>query len=462
MRVLLINPPPFHRVDQYDEPDFPQLGLACLAGELEAHGIGSVAVVDAKLERLGYGEVLDRVRAFRPDVVGLTAMTNEVIQAGRVAALIKQADASIVTVIGGIHVSVLPESTMAEFSAFDLGVLGDGEVTLRELVTVLGQGGDIRKVSGLIVREGNDTVRTGVRPRVADLDRLGAPAWHLFPPARRYMFSTQRGCPFQCPFCVNPNGRRPRQRSIQRVVDEMVMLVERFGARTLYMCDEVFTLDRERTMALMDAMIRAGLPGRLEWTAATHVQCVDREVLVRMKAAGCRLIELGIESGDPDILARLHKGVTIEAVHAARRAAAEAGIPFGALMILGHPDETWRSAWRTLDLAVALNSDQTIFGVMVPFPGTLVGQMAQRGEGGYRLIARDWNDYGKQHGHAVELVNLSRRQLELLQGIGYLRVLLENGRLADFARFGWRFRREALALGIRLATGGRRHDRGRA
>jgi len=89
---------------------------------------------------------------------------------------------------------------------------------------------------------------------------------------------------------------------------------------------------------------------------------------------------------------------------------------------------------------------------MVPFPGTRIGEMAKRGEGGYRLIAKDWNDYGKQHGHAVEMQTLSRRQLELLQGLGYIRVLLENGRVVDLAKFIWQFRREAMALGKRLLS----------
>ena len=108
-RVLLVNPPPHHRVDQYDRPDFTRVGLASLAGELVARGIGPVEVVDAKFERLGFDVVLERVRRFRPDVVGITAMTYEILPAARVAELIKRASPTTVTVIGGTHVSVLPE-----------------------------------------------------------------------------------------------------------------------------------------------------------------------------------------------------------------------------------------------------------------------------------------------------------------------------------------------------------------
>ena len=455
MRVMLINPPPFQRVDQYDTPDFPRLGLACVAGALEACGIGPVAVIDAKLERLGYTEVLDRVRSFKPDIVGLTAMTNEVLQAARVAGDLKRISPSIATAIGGVHVSVLPVDTLAEFPAFDYGVVGDGEETFPDLVAALGRSGDPGALPGLVVRRDGTPRLTPARARTDDLDTFGRPAWHLFPQASRYLVSTQRGCPFTCQFCVNPNGKVVRRRSVERVVEEMRGLVERFHAQSFYLCDEVFTLDRARTHRLLDAMIAAGIPRTVCWTAATHVNCVDRELFAKMKTAGCSLCEIGIETGDLAAMAGLGKGVTIERVRAARRDAAAAGLPFGALMILGHPGETWESAQRTIDLAVELNADQTIFGIMVPYPGTAVAEMARRGESGYRLIAADWNDYNKQHGNALELTHLTRGQLELLQAMGYVKVLLGNRRFADFARFSWKFRREGMAVLSKLATGRR-------
>lgn len=453
-RVLLVNPPPHQRVDQFDQPDFTRLALACVAGELEAHGLGPVEIVDAKFERLDDGGVLDRVRRFRPDVVALTAMTNEILPAARVADLVKQLSPGIATVIGGVHVSVLPEETLVEFPVFDHGVLDDGEVTFRELVETLARGGDAGAVPGLVTRERGQPRRTAKRPRTMDLDSLAQPAWHLLPAAPRYLVSTQRGCPLHCPFCVNPNGRRVRQRSVERVVEELREITGRFGAGQVVVCDELFTLDAERTHRLLDGMIAAGLPAKLRWTACTHARFLDRDLLAKMKAAGCVLCEVGIETGDPDVMSKMGKAVTLERVRAVRRDAAEVGLPFGALMILGHPGETWESARRTIDFAVELNAEQTLFGIMVPYPGTKVAEMARRGENGYRLIAEDWNDYGKQHGHALELEGLSRARLELLQSLGYVKVLAANGRFADLARFLWKFRREGWAVARKFLLGG--------
>ena len=110
MRVLLVNPPPHQRVDQYDEPDFTRLALASLARQLIQNGC-EAQIVDAKFERLSYSQLVQRIRRSRPDIVGLTALTNEITSAARVARAVKRVSTGIQTVIGGVHVSVLPEET---------------------------------------------------------------------------------------------------------------------------------------------------------------------------------------------------------------------------------------------------------------------------------------------------------------------------------------------------------------
>ena len=126
MRVQLVNPPPFRINDQYDAPDFPHW-LATLAGYLITKGVTDISVIDAKFERLDYDAILRRLAAYKPDIIGITAMTNEVIQAAKVASLIKERFPQITTVIGGIHVSVLPEQTLKEFPSFDIGIVGQGK-----------------------------------------------------------------------------------------------------------------------------------------------------------------------------------------------------------------------------------------------------------------------------------------------------------------------------------------------
>ncbi|HYD47383.1 MAG TPA: hypothetical protein VEB21_03510, partial [Terriglobales bacterium] len=144
---------------------------------------------------------------------------------------------------------------------------------------------------------------------------------------------------------------------------------------------------------------------------------------------------------------------TMERVLAARRAAREADMPIEGLMIIGHPYETWDSAMRTIDFTAELNPERPIVGVMVPYPGTEVTAMAERGEGGYRLLSTDWNDYNKQVGHALAFDHLSRRQLEILQMLAYVKVFLKNRRYREFARFIWDYRNEGLAVLRKIVVG---------
>jgi radical SAM superfamily enzyme YgiQ (UPF0313 family) len=243
-----------------------------------------------------------------------------------------------------------------------------------------------------------------------------------------------------------------RTRSVDHVIAELEEIVGR-GGEELYVCDELFTADRERTHQLLDAMIAADIGRKLRWSAQTHVNLVDHDLFAKMKAAGCFICGLGIETGDVEIMRRMKKGSTMERVVAARNAARDVGLPIEGLMIIGHPYETWDSAMRTIEFAVRLNPERPIVGVMVPYPGTEVAAMAARGEGGYRLLSTDWNHYSKQIGHALAFEHLSRRELETLQMLAYVKVFVGNRRWADFARFVWQYRSEGWAVLRKILLG---------
>ena len=190
----------------------------------------------------------------------------------------------------------------------------------------------------------------------------------------------------------------------------------------------------DRCHELLDAMIAAGVQKRMEWTAQTHVHFVDHPLLSKMKVAGSWRIGMGIETGDTEVLKRTGKGSTPEMILKAGAAAKQAKLPIETYFILGHPNETIESMKRTIDLAVKLNPETPIFGVMVPSPGTEIGRMAAAGEGGYRLRLTDWDDYDKQIGGALEFASLTRNQIERLQLWAYTKVFLFNGRCVDFVR----------------------------
>jgi len=447
MRVLLVNPPPFRVVEPYyDKPPYPRTGIAYLAGYLRDKGV-DVHVLDCKFDHLSLAQGMERVCELAPDVVGLGAFTNEIIQAGEFAKAVKAWRPEVTTIVGSVHVTAIPEATLREFPQFDYGVVGEGEETLYQLLQNLGDEAALARTPGVCFLDKDGRyVFGGERMRIADQDALPFPAWDLFRPAREYILHTERGCPYACHFCMNPNGRVVRSRSPENVLQEIEWLSKVGNPKRILFGDEIFTIERARAAAIFELLIDRGFSKQFSWWCQTHVRTVDLELAKLMHRANCDLVGLGIESGDDLRLRTMGKGATRKDILEAVRVMKEAGLPFMTFFILGQPDETWESAMNTIDFAVELNPTLPIFGLMVPYPGTKIAEMARNNEGGYVLRSTDWNEYNKQFGDALEFQNLNRRQLERLQVMGYLKVFIYNLRFADLARFVWRYKREGIAL----------------
>ncbi|MDP2928548.1 MAG: radical SAM protein [Candidatus Omnitrophota bacterium] len=193
-------------------------------------------------------------------------------------------------------------------------------------------------------------------------------------------------------------------------------------------------------------MIKKGLSKDIRWSATTRVDSVDKDLLQKMKEAGCDHIEFGVESGNREILKKIKKGITIEQAANAVRIAKDLKLHTEIGFILGHPDETAETAYQTIYLASMLNTNYVQLGIMVPYPGTEVADMAKNGLGGYKLLSNDWSDYNKQLGNALELKNLSRKDLERIQFAGYLKLFIFNRRYKDLLLFLLDFHREAFAF----------------
>ena len=454
LKIVLVNPPPFQVLEpEYDTPQFGRQGLAYVAGYLRQFEGYSIEIIDAKFERLKFEETLQRILEKKPDVVGFGAFTCEIKPAAYLARRIKAHNPKIVTVIGGVHVTAIPEQTLREFPSFDIGVHGEGEVTFAELCEALKNEKGLNSIPGLVYRTEEGIQLNPPRERIADQDSIPFPAWDLLPPAREYFVMSQRGCPFNCLFCMNPNGRLARPRSIANVMEELQIILDRYRPRRIRFGDELFSVNMNRTHELLDAMIAAGMPEKIDWHAQTHVHFVDGPLFKKMKQAGVWMVGMGIETGDADILKQMGKGTSPEMILRAAKAAREAEVPIITYFILGHPNETLESMKKTIELAVKINPAIPAFGIMVPYPGTEVARMAAEGKGGYRLRSTNWDDYDKQIGGALEFGNLSRTQIEKLQMTAYFKVFLWNHRYWDLIKFCWAYRSEGLALLRKILSG---------
>lgn len=452
MKVLLINPPVLSVLEPwYDTPDFVRTGLAYIGGYLREKSNYDIKIIDAKFERLNFHQVVAHTVDFQPDIIGFTAFTNEIKPAAYLAYKLKEMLPGIVTIIGGVHVTALPEQTLEEFPAFDIGVVGEGEKTMVNLCAALEKKETLHALNGLVFRESSGAVqRTEPQHRPADLDEIQMPAWDLMPNAPTYFIQSQRGCPFNCSFCMNPGGKAVRHRSIANVINEIEYLIKEKGCKRISFGDEIFTVDRAFTEELLNAMIAHNIGEQIEWDVQTHVRYVDYELFQKFKQARVTIVELGVETGDEELLKKMGKGTNFDMIYAAFKAAKKAGVKAGAFFLFGQPNESEKSLKMTIDVAARINPDVPMFGLMVPYPGTRVSELAVAGESGYHLVSTDWDDYNKQLGGALEFAGIRRKQIEKYQIRGYLTVFLRNLRLWDLAVFSWKYREGAISALTKL------------
>ncbi|MGB2987794.1 MAG: radical SAM protein [Phycisphaerae bacterium] len=453
MRIVLVNPCTNQQF-QTHRHGVGHLGLGYVAACLLREG-HDVIGIDAKMENLSPSATLERICDLGPDMVGVTATTHEIWHAGWLCAGVKAALPDCVTVVGGPHTTALPERTLKEFPGIDVAVRGEGEETACELAEAV-EGGVPRyrwgNILGIAYRNGNDLHLNAPRPFITDLDALPFPAWEAFPRELYWPLYAGRGCPFRCAFCQRVLGHRIRMRSVDNVLAEMDAMEERLGSHTSWFQDETFGVDARWTNDFLDKLIaRNEERGYIwRWKANSRANLADLELYRKMRRAGCRTLDFGIESGCQEVLERIQKNITLAQAREAIRCARQADIRVNAFFIIGHPGETWTTALSTVLLAPRLGADDIAVGVMVPYPGTEVWEMARRGEWGYTLLTEDWRMYDKYFGATLEVRHLSHRQLELLQVLTYLSFYVGTGRFVQLAKFVVRFRREALRMLKRL------------
>jgi anaerobic magnesium-protoporphyrin IX monomethyl ester cyclase len=450
-RVALVNPPVDGDLQTHRE-GLGHLGLAYIAACLLRDG-HRVIGLDCKTEPLSDQEIGRRLTEFGPSLVGVTAMTHEIHRAVRVCEIAHQAAPGALTMAGGPHATALPERTLLEFPAIDIAVVGEGEETVCEIARRMESGSTaLLGIQGIAFREDGKVVRNPNRPWIGNPDELPLPAWRLFPKAISWGMFAGRGCPYGCKFCQRVLGRKVRMRSVDNVMAEIDALDSQLGAHDSWFQDETFALNRRWTEEFLTKLEernrRTGYVWR--WKANSRANLADESLYRRMKEAGCLAVGFGIESGNPEILKRIGKSITKDMALRAIQSARRAGLETAAFFIIGHPGETVWTALETVRFAGRLGADDIAVGVMVPYPGTEIWEMARAGQYNYRLLTEDWRMYDKYFGNALEIKGLSHKKLEALQVATYLWFYLRQGRFRQLFSFLTKFRREAMAMLRRL------------
>jgi radical SAM superfamily enzyme YgiQ (UPF0313 family) len=356
MKTLLINPPQIFPKELLYVP----LGLAYLASMLKTHGY-EVKVKDMTLH--SWDDVRAEIKKEDPDIVGIGCLTlwrNQTIKTARIA---KEYNPNIKVVIGGPHATFYPEH-MFKMAPVDVVVIGEGEMTIVELVEAFNKGKKLSEIKGIAFLQNGKIIRTETRPLIKSIDEIPFPSYDDFN-LRKYnglnfpkklchltrtAMITSRGCPFACHFCSTSRywGRFWRARSPKNVVDEIEWLYNEYDVRLIHFFDDIFTLNRDRVIEICKEILRRELD--VLWQAETRVDCVDREMLIWMRKAGCREINYGIESGSAKILRNIDKRITPEQIRKALRMTHEADIRTIGYLIVGNPGEDKDTINETIKL----------------------------------------------------------------------------------------------------------------
>ncbi|HBT97119.1 MAG TPA: B12-binding domain-containing radical SAM protein [Desulfobulbaceae bacterium] len=401
VRVVLVHPAGSNWVEGYRDVSalanrMPPLGLLSLAAWLEKEG-HQVRVIDCLGPKVRNGEdTISRILGEEPELVGFSTTTSAFLDAWQLTQGLKRIEPDLPVVFGGVHVSAIGGDLLRQFPEIDFLVIGEGEVTLGELAAKRNPA----DIAGLVFRDGEKIITNPVRQPITDLDSLPFPAYDKlagFPD--RYelpLFSsinapgatmvTSRGCPYQCSYCDRSVFKRGyRYNSAAYIYEHMAWLRKRFGVRHLNIYDDLFTLHRERIEELCGKLIAK--PLGLHFNCAVRVGHSDDQLLRLLKKAGCLMVSLGIESGDPRLL-EVHKpGVYLEEVKTTVARIQAHGLRAKGLFMMGLPGESEESIKKTSDFVISLGLDDMNMAKFTPFFGAPVSRtIREQGE-----LKEDWH-----------------------------------------------------------------------
>ena len=444
-KILFVTPPYHSGVDEIAGRWIP-LGLVYLAGAARQAGL-TAEIYDAMAKGDAYPEIELRFRDAMADYVATSAITATINEAIKTLELAKRIKPDTITILGGVHPTFMYEEVLADSSAVDYIVIGEGEVTVRHLLEALEAGENPEAVPGIAFRRDGTLVKTGRRPLMTTIDDLPA-AWDLLewgdyyslviPDSRMGAISTSRGCSHDYTYCSQQKfwEQSWRARDPQKVADELEYLHTTHGLTVFLITDEYPTKNRERWEALLDAVIAKKLPVHLlmETRAADIIR--DRDIIWKYRKAGIIYISTGVETAGQGA------AVDVKEVFDILR---EQEIVSEASFMLGFPDETSESIKKTMQLVQHLNPDIANFFTYIPWP------YAEGYAGLKHLIRVD--DYGKYNmvDPVLEPHNMSILQIEVAIADGYRRFYM--GKIMEYMTMKATFKRDYLMRITKLFMG---------
>ena len=450
MNIMLIDPPSLEgnvvEAKATKQPT-PNLGLIYIATHIKNNTNADVQVIDMAAEQIGFSDLTSKIDQNKPELIGLSSKTFNVLSAYKIAKIVKSLNSDIIVILGGAHATALPENTLNECPEIDAVVIREGEYAALDLVKRMEKGfhnkDDLfNNLNGTVYKNKNGIIVENKKQQlIDDLDSLPYPDLSfvnynnylkVYNPNKNifqhvYPVFASRGCPFNCTFCMPLLTRKYRLRKPGRIINEIEALNEKHGAERIYFEDSLFGANKDWFIEFCNEYIDKGLNNKVQWGFETRVDKANYDFFLSAKRAGCIYTYFGIESGDEEVLKKANKGYSVELIKKTVFDAKKAGIDqIHASFILGLPYETKASISNTLNLLKDLPLDGASINILDVYPGTEVFKMVDQGTGGLRWIKGkryNWDRY-KRHEPMVEVNDVDSEYL--LRALKKAREIINN------------------------------------
>ncbi|MHA1732160.1 MAG: B12-binding domain-containing radical SAM protein [Promethearchaeota archaeon] len=392
MRIILISPNiPRNVLGTISPWEVPALNLGYLGAVLKQNH-HEVEIVDALIGNLSLNQVGEIVEVKDPGLVGITVNAFSAKYAIRLAQYLKRRHSRVPVVMGGVFPTATHEYLL-EHDIADYVVVGEGELTLLELVDAIEGNRDPGSVDGLAFKRDGRVHLNKPRELIQDLDSLPFPAWDLYPTLKPYVnlrgvlktpylpVFTSRGCPYGCVWCAkNIHGRKIRYRSPQNVVAEIERDIEEFGIREIVIMDDSFSQNRARAIEICRLIIQKDLRVNINLYSGVRADRLDEIMLKFFKRAGVKRITVGIESGNQKVVNLIGKRLNLRKASRISRVIKRLGFIFDAFFMLGLPYDTEQTMEQTIQFARALDPHHAYFFITTPFVGTDLYELARKND----------------------------------------------------------------------------------
>lgn len=459
MKIHFIMAPPIKspKLGELSEGRIPPLGILYLASYLRENVNNlQLKVTDGIME--GFEKTISEVKKFQPDIVGISYYTLCALGAYKLIDEIKKEDPNTFVIAGGPHATALPKEAL-EKSDVDAIVIGEGEATVHELVSLFARGKHkeisfLEKVAGIAYKDNGQVRLTSTRQHIKDLDSIPIPArdlinmgdykgWYVSKERKEAAIFSTRGCPYSCTFCSNIVWRKAkpyiRVRSPRKVVDEIEELIRQYGIREVYDCCDEFNINTKFALAVCEEIKRRRLD--IQWKVAVRATPLSEELVRAMAEAGCWYVLMGIESGNKNALKGINKHITLEEVETACRLFKKHNIKVQGLFMLYNVweedgelrYEDTEMVKKTFKYASELFNkgllDYIGWSITVPYPGSKLYEIATK----FNLIKPEyignWDYWLSKDGYVMQLpgiTNATQIRMKTIGSILRAKMLVRN------------------------------------